>query len=116
MLLIILMLFVGLQAIFEPYKTRLGNTTDFILGCLVTVLLLVSRIVFFLESLHYNEYTFSSNDTSDTYLSTNGKCGVDLEITPLVTLLGILYYLPFVVMVAIAVGSITIHTYQYYFK
>lgn len=82
----------GVHAIFLPYKSILANITDLVLGILVFLLLLNTRVEGFL--LMFQDFVDSVID----------KCNTDLGVTSLGIILGLLYNLPMVFVISIAVG------------
>ena len=107
-----LIIIVGVQAIIQPYKSRIGNIIDLVVGTMV-ILLLLNAITPIFELAYYLEIV--GDNSSFEYLKTVNRCDVELKTTPYAIYLAFWYYLPLTVMVG-AVACYVIRKIYFYSK
>lgn len=83
-----------------PYKTRVANYLEVVLGSIVTLLLLLPQVTKLREEM--DVFTISSHFDNSSY----NNCDIELNLSRLSILLTPFYYLPIVIIVGVAIAHI----------
>ena len=91
------MLSFGIHMIFQPYRSKVANATDAVIGSIVFILLTSAIVEYYIDELGY--IIITGNVTAGA-----SKCDIsdNIQLNPFATVIGTIYYLPVLVVLIIS--------------